>query len=215
MNRRAAVAVVVTALWAASSASAALQSDPRLDAVASGIAGFPVTVVGEDTKTEWALLDSACPDCRGYSYPLASPTDPNYHKVFIGPIDWPTLEQIETGGIASVPTYQAAEAVLTLIHETTHLKLASTDEGRVEACAVQSFPSIITMDFGVAPTVVRSTQRRISHRVRIHSRWVIRYRVITTTNVVPNPTYVALTSQVQAIWTVEQQSPPYFGGVCS
>lgn len=210
----------------ATAAARALQTDPRIDAIATGIAGFPVTVTGEDDPNAWAQLvasysvdcPSSCADVVGFSGPLASPGDPRYHKVFIGPGGWITLEAIENGGVASVgDLHAAADAILTLIHETTHVKLQSTDEGRVEACAVQAFPAVIASYFGVSSTIEQTQTYTMRHayRVKVHGRWVTRYRLVRRqrTVIAPNLTYIALVANAQAIYASEP--PPYSTGVCS
>jgi hypothetical protein len=216
----------------AAAASKTLRDDPRLDAVASGIAGFPVAVVGEDDPAEWAQLVASdnvnCSDCAnvlGFSRPLASPGDPLYHEVFIGPSGWTTLEAIENNGVASVGAPAAAPAIMDLAHETFHLKLSSTDEGRVNACALQAFPDVISTYFGVTPTVEQTTTTtttvRVRHvyYVRVHGRRVRRVRLVpktvtrTSTTEAPNPTYIGLVAAAQAFYA--SQPPPYSTGVCS
>jgi hypothetical protein len=215
----------------AAAASKTLHDDPRLDAVASGIAGFPVAVFGEDDPAEWAQLAPSLPgaEANGFTYALAAPGDPNYRKVFLGPAVWDELEAIESTGLASVPIldrYNAAVAIMALTHETFHLRLSSTDEGRVNACALQAFPDVISTYFGVTPTVEQTITttttvrvRHVYYYVRVHGRRVRRVRLVpktvtrTSTVQVSNLVYHVLVANARTSY--EAQPPPYSTGTCS
>jgi len=82
-----------------------------------------------------------------------------YHRVFLSPRVYGELMQIERQGIrnaASADLLGTTEGLLTLIHESTHQKLHSRDESRVNACAVQAFPDVLTRDYGLPATVTTS-----------------------------------------------------------
>ena len=233
-TRRGALVLAAALAWAGS-AAASPQSDSRLDAVASGVAGFPVVVVGENDPTAWAA-EAPSQEFAAYSYPTADASQTAYyHRVFIGPAIWMTLEAIENNGAASVDPYQAAGALMTLIHETEHVRLASTDEGRVNACALQAFPSVISSSFGVSET--DSKPSRVAHDTPVYRRvHVVRYvrehgkrvkragwirkRVgthVTYTNdgppvAVPNLTFQRLVNDAQVFY---DSQPAAYHGTCS
>lgn len=225
-------AVVASAATAASASTKTLQSDPRIDAIASGIAGFAMTVEGDDDQTDWDQLVASqninCPNClavNGFAFPFAQPGDWRYHADFLSPSAWSTLEAIENAGITSVDLYSAANAIFLLTHETYHHKLGSLDEGKVNACTLVAFPDVVSTYFDVPPTIEQTTTRtttvlvRHVYYVRVHGRRVRRVRLVprtvttSTTGQVSNPTYIALTSDAQAIYASEP--PPYSNGTCS
>lgn len=207
--------VLASAATAASAATKTFQSDPRIDAIASGIAGFPVTVTGEDDANAWVELvregNISCPNCAGEPVGFAVIAD---HHVYFSPDIWDTLEGIESSGASNViPLSAAAGAILQLTHEVYHVKLQSTDEGRVNACALQAFPTILSTYFGVAPTVTQTTTTRVRYRVKVHGRWVVRYRSVKTAATIANQAYLRFVAAAKAYYA--SQPPPYSTGTCS
>jgi hypothetical protein len=124
-----------------------------------------------------------------------------------------------------LPTYwDAAVAIMTVTHESNHYKLFSGDEGRVNTCALQQFPSVIDTYFNIHPTITRTVAvrttvlvkkriwvRRHGRRVRV-TRRVRSFRVVYRQQTVPNPDYVLLVQAAQQFYA--SQPPPYNSGTC-
>ena len=229
------VAALVVAASFAASASAARKNlwyDPKVDAVASDIAGTSVRVDGEDDWSEWAYLVS--PEdpyaVLGFTAPFVAPSSLLYHRIFITPALWPTL----AGAVDNAPQlsqespddlYKVAVAILTLTHEAYHIKLLSGDENRVNACALQALPAVLTRDFGVpsndthTTTVPVTTRARVKQRLKVHGRWVTRYRwttktsYATTATTSPNATFTALVADAQDFYK-NAQPASYNTGTC-
>jgi hypothetical protein len=224
-----AIAVVcASAAGTATAARKALWYDPKVDAVASDIAGVSVRVDGEDDWTEWAGF--VAPEdpyaILGFTFPFEPPSSVLYHRIFITPDLWPTLSgAVETGIATSADLYKTGVAIFTMTHEAFHIRLVSGDEGRVNACALKAFPGVLQRDFGLAPTTTQTTSTPVTKRVRVKRRvwirghWVFRYRWVTkltyqtTTTTGPNTTYDTLVADVQDFYT-NHQPPPYNTGTC-
>lgn len=216
---------------AARASSESLSRQPLLDEVASDVAGFPVEVDTEDDTGEWAGLVApyAADDVLGFTYATAPESDPRYRRIFLGPSVRTTLDGIVANGIESVDRFEAAVAIMTLIHEANHQALQSADEGRVNACALEAFPRVIANEFHVSQTVTQSSERpvvvqvrvRRVVRVRVGGRWVRRVRYVTAprrtyeavTKDVPNPVYTELVAESRAFY--DSQPAPYSTGTCS
>ncbi len=198
MKRYVALTAVAVSLSLAGASRAAVRSDARLDRAVTAIAGFPVTVVGEDDPAAWASYAPSSPagESEGFAIPFAPPSDPHYHKVYIGPTLWPLLEAFENK-VVPLELYRTALALLVLVHETEHLKLVSLDEGRVNACALKAFPAALSADFHVPAT--------IAHKVRRKNKLVTVRK--------PNPLYRALVGNAKVVYASEP--PPYSTGTCS
>jgi hypothetical protein len=201
----------------------ALYGSTFLDGIAGGIAGLPLTTVMENDPVEWASLYGRGPTVLGFV--CISDTDPNdwcYHRVFLGPT--PTATFVAWLG-GQTPTYwDAAVAIMTVTHEATHYQKASTDEGRVNACALQKFPGVLDRYFQIHPTVTKTVAVRKqvwrTKRVRVRrlGRWVWVVRrvrqvvVLHVQRTVPNPDYVNLVQAAQLFYA--SQPPPYSTGIC-
>ena len=121
------------------------------NAVASALAGFPIEADGEDDYAEWGSWLDDPYAVLGFTSIYASASSPLYHRIFLAPPIWSTLLQIDSGGIDSVSRADAAEAILTLTHEAYHQRLYSSDESRVNACALRDFGWVLVNEFGVSP----------------------------------------------------------------
>jgi hypothetical protein len=214
----------------AEAVSKQLWNSDHYNAVASTLAGFPISADGEDDYAEWsALLEGDDPDAvLGFTMVYAPPSSPLYHHIFLAPVVWSTLNQIASSGIDSVSPADSAEAILTLTHEAYHQRLHSGDESRVNACALRDFGSVIENEFGVPALVEQSvttpvvTQHRVRRAVwrKVQGKRVRRYvyRLVRETTYrddtaqVANPTYDALVSAAQSF--VASQPPPYNSGTC-
>ena len=245
----AAVAVVMSLAIAGSANAASKPSDPgtsnpgpvskqlwhltALDAAASEIAGFPVTVAASDNITEWNTLtgnDSNSEyEVAGFTYVYASPSAllfkpydggyySAYHTVFLNP----TIYTAFHTNLAQANPYAAAEALLTLDHESQHQKLHSGDESRVNACALADLPRFTAK--WIVPTTIQNVQVPQSYRVRVRyramvhgrslwrSRYVTRVRYVTQPQTVANPAYTAVLDAAHDIYV--HLPAPYNAGTC-
>ena len=113
---------------------------------------------------------------------------------------------------------------MTITHESKHYQLFSADEGRVNACALQAFPSVIDQYFSIHPTVTKTVAKKKvvwrKKRVRVrrhgHLVWTVKRvkRIITVyvQETAPNPDYVNLVQAAQQFYAA--QPPPYNSGTC-
>jgi hypothetical protein len=239
---------VLAAIWLTPTAGAATKQlwyADHINAVASDVAGFPLEADMEDNWSEWVQEFAAgggdpgiAGNVLGFTATFASPGDYIwwnygassvflYHHVFLSPLVYGELMQIEQQGItnaASANLLGTTEGLLTLIHESTHQKLHSRDESRVNACAVQAFPDVLTRDYGLPATVTTTSsvpqQYRVlvTRRVRVHGRWVVRKRWVNRTRYLDvattsqNPTLTSIVNASQ--WYRANQPPPYNTGTC-
>jgi hypothetical protein len=205
--------------------SQALWGSTFLDGLVDGLSGWPLTTVLEDDPSEWYTLFGLDPSTVGGFVCItdADPANWCYHRVFLGPI--PTTTFISWLNYNQSPTYwDAAVAIMVVTHEATHYRLFSADEGRVNACALQEFPGVITQYFQIAPTTTKTVPVKKTvwrwkwawvHRhgkrvkVRKHVRHVVtRYEQRTF----QNPDYVNLIAASIAFY--RSQPPPYNTGTC-
>jgi hypothetical protein len=203
--------------------SHALYSSTFLDGVVSGISGWNLTTVMENDSFEWAALFGADADVLGFvCITVVDPNDPCYRRVFVGPS--PTVTFINWFN-NQAPTYiDAAIAIMTITHEANHYRLYSADEGRVNACALQQFPSVLSTYFQILPTTTKTVPvkkvvwrkkwvwvHRNGRRVHVRKR-VRRVIVIYVQKTIQNPDYVNLIAAAEAFY--RSQPPPYSTGTC-
>jgi hypothetical protein len=200
----------------------ALYTSTFLDGVADGISGRPLSTVLEDDPVEWTLFGV---DANVLGFVCITDADPNgwcYHRVFLGP---PVARTFIGWLNGQAPTYwDAAVAIMSITHEATHYQLFSTDEGRVNACALRQFPGVIDRYFGIHPTVTKTVAlkrvvwRKKRVRVRRHGRWVRIVKrvphVVTAyeQRTMQNADYVDLVQAAQQFYA--SQPPPYNTGTC-
>jgi hypothetical protein len=202
-----------------------------LDAAASEIAGFPVTVVASDSIPEWtALIDGDDPySVAGFTYVYANPSSllfnpydgghyGAYHTVFLNPTIYATLHT----GLTQANPHDAAVALLVLDHESQHQRLHSGDESRVNACALADLPRFTAK--WIVPTTIQNVQvpqsyrTKVRYRAKVHGRSVWRSRYITKVRnvlqqqTVANPAYTAVLDAAHEIYV--HQPAPYNAGTC-
>jgi hypothetical protein len=194
-----------------------------LDSLASGVSGWGLTTALEDDPVEWAYLFGMDTNVAGFVRLLAtSPTDPYYHRIFLGPV--PTVTFLKWFGKQPVTYYEAAVALMTVVHEADHYRLFSADEGRVNACALQEFPSVLQTYFQVSPTTTTTAAvkkvvwrkkwawaHRHGRRVRVKKR-VRRVVVTYVQQTVENPEFSNFVQAAQQFYA--SQPPPYNTGTC-
>jgi len=171
------VAVLATAGVLAGPASAAAKQlwyDPNVDAVASDIAGTAVNVHGEDDLNEWGSF--VTPDdpntVLGFTFPFEPSSSVLFHQIFIAPVLWPALRgAVDSGPLSSGSNiYTTAVAIFDVTHEALHIRLVSGDENRVNACALQIFPAVLTRDFHISATDTKKTTVPVTKTVRVKYR---------------------------------------------
>ena len=201
-----------------------LYSSTFLDSVESGISGWTLTTTLEDDPAEWLALFGVDTNVAGFvCITVVDPNDPCYHRVFLGPV--PTATFLTWLNNQQPVTYwDAAVAVMTVTHEANHYKLYSGDEGRVNACALQQFPGVLSTYFGIYPTITKTVPvkkvvwkkkwvwvRRHGKRVRVRKR-VRRVITVYVQKMFANPDYTNLVAASQAVY--HSQPPPYSTGTC-
>ena len=232
MRKLLVIAATVVAAGSLASVAGAAQKqlwyDPKVDSVASDVAGVPVRVDGEDDWSEWGsfVTPSDPYGVAGFTFPFASPSSVLYRRIFISPDYWPSLvDAANYGPKHSTNLYRTAAAIFVMTHEAYHIRLLSGDENRVNACALQAIPSVLTRNFGLSPTLTQSVSTpvtktvRVKYRVKVRKRWVTRYRTksvttyVTTTTTSPDPTFTEIVADVQDIYK-NHQPPQYNTGTC-
>jgi hypothetical protein len=241
----AAICAAVSLTPTAGAATKQLWYTDHINAVASDVAGFPLEADMEDNWSEWVSEYAAGggdPSIAGYVLGFtATFAIPGqyiwwnygarwvflYHHVFLSPQVYAELMRIEQQGIsnaASADLLGTTEGLLALVHESTHQKLHSGDESRVNACAVQGVPSVLIRDYGLPATVATTSSVAqkyrvlVTKRVRINGRWVLRKRYLQRTRYVdvtttsPNPVIMSIVNELQ--WYRANQPSPYNTGTC-
>jgi hypothetical protein len=219
----AAVVVVLAYAGSAQGSSKQLVSSPRVDQIATAVAGMSLEVLGDDDWGEWAdLTYPDDPRIMGFVSIYDSPSSPFYHRVLVSPGYWAALYGAALNGPerSGFDRSTTALAIFTLTHEAYHFRLLSADEGLVNACALRAFPDVLTTRFGLSPTATRKEKRSVRVRVRervkvgrrrmIRYRWKISHREVTTT--VPNPAYTELVADVEDFY--RRQPPSYNSSAC-
>lgn len=238
----AAVAVVVSLAIAgsANAASKTIWHETDYDTVVSNVAGYPLTIETSDNDSEWlsiSLAISGSDGVIGFTDPNATPRSTlynpwdakrywTYRRVWLAPEIWRSLQDIRSNGFRDSMDFSgAAMALMTLDHEAQHWRLWSSDEGRVNACALADMPRLLTSVLGVPATVQRTVtvpqNRQVQQRykVKVHGHWRWRSRYVWKTFYVDqqqtqnNPIYWNLITDAQAFY--RSQPYPYNAGTCS
>jgi hypothetical protein len=186
------VALIALALAGASAATAADWHLARLDAVASSVAGHPVSVYCEGSRAEWVDVERHMgfdgDSLAGFTFnPGVDDPFGNLNMVYIEPsacealhvysaMGWGAIGAANDAGLRPLGT-----AGLTLVHEAVHQRGVS-DEGQTECAAYRMMPTLWTSQFGVKP--------KIWTWARVGRRMVHRF--------VANPTYTRLMAWTKA-----------------
>lgn len=191
------VAVLVIVVPAAGAAN---NPNPVFDAVATEVAGKPVSVWCESSWVEWVGVGLA--DANGVTI-LDRPI------VFVSPRQCETLWALQTG--ESVGTYHAASALLTLAHESVHQR-GITNEAQTDCLALPLVPQIATNHFRVPTTVSQSYTVMTSRRVRVtKTKWIVVKSSKVAVRQIPNPWLEQLAADALR-W--HQSKPADYQGVC-
>lgn len=177
-------------------ARAANYGDPRLDVVATAVAGHPVQVSCSANSHDWALTEDQghlTVEADGFTFVGGQPV------IYLAPRICDTLEALENGAPAvQVGPYWASLAIKTILHESTH-QSGVTDERTTDCQALALMPSWLPK-FGIPAKVSQVSYVRISGTQRYK-------RVVKT---VTNPLY-AQTLSWASRW---HNAVPVFGGPC-
>jgi hypothetical protein len=185
----------------------------RLNAIANDVAATTdMQVLVEDDPAEWAsFLGAESPNVLGFT----SITEPVlYHRLLLSPSIYPVFGAwLSTGSPVGIE-YPFSVSAMTLIHESFHWRLLSSDESAVNACALKYFPYYVERDFGVPATISQTTTQQVpvtttetvpvSHvkiikrRVKLKGRWVTH---TTRTKVTRYVTRTKTSYETQAVTT--------------
>jgi hypothetical protein len=148
---------------AALAAPAANRSDPRLDTIASAVAGHPVNVWCEDNATDWGA--GPAPTVWGYTYP-----PPSSNTIHVSPWICMNLHTVlDTTNRDELAMYAVAAAIHTLVHESVHQRggiygdcyaNGPTDmgcEGRTDCMALTLDVAVAVDYFGFVRTITTRT----------------------------------------------------------
>jgi hypothetical protein len=169
-------------------ARAGNQPHPTLDAVASEVAGRPVTVRCENSEGEWtatvAAIAGSPPRAGGYVHGVDSTV------VYLAPSECLPLHHALSADYKRAGIYPLTSSLLTLAHEAVHLR-GITDEGVAECTALPLVPELAVKYFGVPRSVTQTSKRIVQKWVyrRVKGkRTRVRVSVAVKTSVqIPNP----------------------------
>jgi hypothetical protein len=252
-GRLTALAAIIAAFAFASGASAARAAEKALwhgddyNGIVRTISGVPDLVLDmEDDPNEWVYVLGASPSTLGFVCLYVYPGHWCYHRVFIAPRMSAALG-LQAGGVLvpwwdtlgsnPAPSRDTVFALITFIHEAYHWKLYSSDESRVEACAIRDLPYWLDNQFRVPRTVQQTqtvpqvvtkqvpqvvtkrvkkpTGHYVNKRVKRKGKWVWvwvwvqTYRWVTVQETV----YVDVQETVYVQQTVSVPNPVYTGVV--
>ncbi len=179
-----AAALLVLVVYTAT-ARASNWPEPRLDAIATQIAGHPVSVYCEMDWRPWIYNGE---------YGAAGFTYLEYTTVFIAP-DWcEALHYLVAG--EDVGSIYAAEAILVLTHESMHQRnrlvpALGRNEAFTECLALKEFRSVAVSLFGIPETVQQQSFKLVTRLLKRRVRGkTVTFKVSQTVPIVvtlPNP----------------------------
>lgn len=223
----------------------ALNGNVTLSAIADDVVGATdMNVVVEDDPVEWAsFLGQGSSDVLGFVLFRQAPS-PLYHAIMLGPLTAPAWNAWAASGTPAGNESNFAIAAMTLIHESFHWRLLSSDEGMVNTCALNFLPYYLAKDFKVPQSITQTTTQHVpvettkqvpvtktvssKKQVKVNGKWITRtIRTQVTTYVSQTvTTYVdqSVTATVaNPLYTTlvadaqtfySSQPPPYNSGVC-
>jgi hypothetical protein len=187
---------LVWALIGVAVAKAAEYQDPRLDAVASSVAGHPITAHCYQGAGEWNATEVQ----SGLTFETDGFTFVGRDQyVNLAPRVCDTLEALLKLGPDAVGPFWAGLAIKVLIHESVHQR-GITDEGVTDCAALALVKQYAVSSFGYAATVKQTVYRKLKNGT---------YR--RTVRTVPNPQLAALYASALA-W--HRALPASYQGSC-
>jgi hypothetical protein len=138
------LATIAVALASATAAGAANSPHPKLDGVATQVAGKPVSVHCETDEYQWRYWENGSL-LHGFTY-LSTPV------VYIAPKHCYTLHFALKYGYREVGVTYLSDAIATLVHEAVHQR-GIRDECQTEKVAQSLVMSVAEQTFGLSRTV--------------------------------------------------------------
>lgn len=181
------------------SAGAGNYADPRLDAVASEVAGKPVQVWCETSIIDWVTIGAG--NYSGFTF-IGIPI------VYIAPRQCETLHALLSR--ENIGSYYAASAILTLAHEAVHQR-GVLNEGETDCLALPLVPTLAVKHFGIPATVTVNTVVRSLRLLRVKTKWVRVFDTKLVAKIVPNP-FLALITRDALRW--HKSKPAEYQGNC-
>lgn len=136
--------IILAALALAAPAAAVNLPDPRLDQVATAVAGHPVTAWCETDDIAWNDMFAAYGDrgelVQGFTF-IGTPV------IYLSPKVCLTLRAAIYYGYREAGLYWFSGALLTLVHESVHQR-GIPDEGVTDCTALSLLPSVATLFWG-------------------------------------------------------------------
>ena len=238
------VAVVLGGLVALAASPAALAENvphPKLDEIASEVAGPGKTVWCENDEAAWHATPHWQPGLAGFVVFWSRDGGQSWTPesvAHLAPAACLPLHAALAGGYEAVPLAQLAVAILVLVHESVHL-FGVRDEGATDCEALRRIEDVAVRHFGVPPTIsitdtVYRTVTRHKYvyrwkrvprsrmvngeRVRVLSRVRVRVRVPHNQRVAEQITREernpALDALVAAATAAHRSAPPEYQGSC-
>lgn len=202
-------ALVATLVVVASARAA--YGDPRLDAVATSVAGHPVQVSCGSTPTDWAATEAAnhSVEADGFTF-IGQVSTTGAGIIYLAPRICDTLEALLSPYHDDVGPYWASLAIKTIIHESIHQR-GVTDESVTDCTALTLVQQYAVSSFGYPATVSTTTlvKKTVVVRVARVVRKVTTYVPKTVT--VPNPALAELQADAVA-W--HHALPPVYQTQC-
>lgn len=185
--------LLVFCLWQAAWAHSA-----NVDALASEVAGKPVSVHCETNADTWRELVNQNFEPDPISNMIAGFTNLREAKVFLGPQICQALIQAERFGAVNAGLLPFSLAILTLVHETIHQR-GITDENQTSCAAKKETPAIAEKYYGIKQYVFQTKLVPAFKVVRVAGKSV-RVKTMASKRVrVLNPQYVALVTYI-GLW---------------
>lgn len=158
MKKLVLILALVGALAGAGTASGWNAATPRLDAIATYVAGHPVTVWCETDPATWIEMLGSSPEMAnvlGFTQ-LDEPT------VYVNPTDCRILRLASFGyDQADTGLFYLARAIRDLVHESVHQR-GIADEGITDCTALAAMPAVAVRFFGFhRTTLVKRGDRRV------------------------------------------------------
>ena len=184
MKRLVVLALALTfALASVTAANAANSPHPTLDAVATEVAGKPVSVHCETNEAQWRYWENGS-ILHGFAYPSRPIVD-------IAPRHCNTLRFALTYGYREVGITWLSDAVATVVHEAVHQR-GIRDECQTEKIAMSLTMSVAERHFGLT-----QTEPETRHYTKTLTK-VLRRKIAGRWRLVRVPTQVAVSESVQA-----------------
>lgn len=188
-----ALVVILAALSLVPASLAADTPTPKLDEIASVVAGKAVTVHCEIDDAEWnaRIVEVSKGLLQGYE--VDGYAFPNTTRLFLAPQACrPLLAALEVR-VNFTTAYEFSVGLVTLIHEATHLR-GLLGEGEADCEAVREAPSYID-DFGIP---AKTTLRRVVRGIVVYTR-------------IANPLIARLKANFKRVHDLR---PPAYQGTC-